>query len=157
MCTKVRKQCLSVRSNKNTKRTFNYTRKRVAKQLSEESRTKRKKLGVADRRNGRSKEKIIPNYIADKSTAHRRRQKLCVVSFLCGIITPTSERQETDGSATTVHYRPRLKIVRSIAARQHRKTWRFCSKKTLKTDDNSVETMEEIRCLIYANSDCCCF
>ena len=146
---------LLARSDKTSKRKFNQSRKRVAKQLLEENRTKRRKLGAGrPEAMGEEEEEFIAKCIADKSTAHGRRHNTTMYlnhrvkqrHFVSLVNYHLLQKgKKLIRSATTVYNRSRPKNIRSRAAKQHRGKWLFCSKKPPKTEDDSVETTHHQR------------
>ena len=134
---------------------FNKARKRVADQLLEENRVKRRKLGT-----GRpvameeEDEHFLAKCIAEKSTTHGRRHDTVMYlnhrvkkrHFLSLVNYNLLQRgKKLIRSATTVYNRSRPNNIRSNAAKQHRGKWLFCCKKPPKTEDSSVETTHHQR------------
>ena len=134
---------------------FNRARKRVANQLLDENRVKRRKLGA-----GRpvaideEDEHFLAKCIAEKSTTHGRRhdtvmylnhrvKKRHVLSLVNYNLLQRGKK--VIRSATTVYNRSRPNNIRSNEAKRHRGKWLFCCKKPPKTEDDSVETTHHQR------------
>lgn len=131
---------LLARADKTSKRKFNQSRKRVAKQLLEKNRIKRRKLGAGrPEAMGEEEEEFIAKCIADKSTAHGRRHNTTLYlnhrvkqrHFVSLVNYHLLQRgKKLIRSATTVYNRSRPKNVRSRAAKQHRRKWLLFSSKS---------------------------
>lgn len=129
--------------------------KRAAIKLLDEHRVKRRKLSTGrPTAMDESDEDFLAKCIAEKSTAHGRRHDVVMYlnhrvkkrHFLSLVNYNLLQRgKKLIRSATTVYNRSRPKNVRSLAAKQHRGKWLFCSKKPPKTEDSSVETTHHQR------------
>ena len=146
---------LLTREDKDSVRKFSQSRKRVAKELLEENRVKRRRLGAGrPRAMGEEEEEYLARCIAEKSTAHGRRHNTTMYlnhrvkkrHFLSIVNYNLLQKgKKIIRSATTVYNRSKPINVRSKAAKQHLGNWLFCCKKPPKTEDDSVETTHHQR------------
>ena len=146
---------LLTREDKDGIRTFSQSRKRVAKELLEENRVKRRRLGTArPKSNGEEEEEYLARCIAEKCTAHGRLYNTTMYlnhrvkkrHFLSIVNDNLLQKgKKIIRSATTVYNHSKPINVRSKAAKQHLGNWLFCCKKPPKTEDDSVETTHHQR------------
>ncbi|XP_070580686.1 uncharacterized protein [Ptychodera flava] len=142
--------CFLNPQNKKTKRKMSQTRKRIAINLLEENRIKRRKLGAgAPQLLDSEDEMFIAKAVEDKSTAHGRRHDITLYSnhrvkkrhFLSLANYSLIKRgKRMIKSATTVLNRGRPRYVRSKQARVHIGKSLFCAKKPPKTELHASES-----------------
>ena len=146
---------LLAREDSDSRRKFRQSRKRVAKELLEENRVKRRRLGAGrPRAMGEEEEDYMARCIAEKSTAHggrhnttmylnhrvKKRHFLSIVNYSL-----LQKGKKMKRSPTTVYNHSKPNNVRSKAAKQHLGKWLVCCKKPPKTEDDSVETTHHQR------------
>ena len=142
-------QKLQIRNDRSSKKSFNQSRKRLATNLIEENRVKRRKRSTgAPKALDSEDEELIRKAIEDKSTTHGRRHDAVMYTnhrvkkkdFLTIANYYLYKRgKKLIRSATTVLNRGRPKNISSKAAERHLGKGLFCAKKPPKTEQEDNE------------------
>lgn len=141
--------CLQDKKDSSSKKLFNQRKRRLAVQLIDENRVKRRKASSgAPRLLDSEDEEFVRRGIEDKSTAHGRRHDSTLYSnhrvkkkdFLTIARYNLLRRgKKLIKSATTVLNRGRPKNKASRSAKAHIGKWLFCAKKPPKTEHEANE------------------
>ena len=135
---------------KYSKQRFNQAKKRIAQDLINQNRLKKRKLGAGppcllDEED----EQFIAKAIESKNTAHGRRHNATLYLhhrvkyhdlLSLANYSLAKRRKRLIRSASTVYLRARFKRLNTIEGRRHMESWLFCTKRPPTTEGHYTET-----------------
>ena len=149
-------QLLEKNESVSAQRRTQQVKRKIALDLIECNRVKRRKLGAgAQSLLDSEDEHFIANAIASKSTCHGRRheeatlftnQRVKKKDFLSlANYSRLRKGKKLIKSATTVTNQGKPRNIRSMAAKSHKGKWLWCTKKPPKTEDHDTESTHHQR------------